>query len=74
MGLPRSPCAPATVIRGAQSALGLPLKIQYIMCAYDHFCAGYAVNLAKLDLLSAKLIGIANFSLTLENYGIFSPH
>lgn len=49
----------------------LPFKTRYLMCTYDHFCTGYTINLAKLGFLSAKLIGIANFTLTLENYGIF---
>lgn len=44
-----------------------------MMCTYDHFCNRYTINLAKLGLLSAKLIGIANFSLILENDRIFFP-
>lgn len=34
---------------------------------YDRFYTGHTTRLAKLDLLTAKLIGVANFFLTLEN-------
>lgn len=65
---------PLHSIRRHQSrteCITLPFKTRFLMCPYDHFCTGYTINLAKLGFLSAKLIGIANFTLTLENYGIF---